>query len=74
MGTIQILLFYEFALFLVFIPIIFKAFMAFDLDRFFLKGYVWQKQVIYLSFVLITAKLLSSVFVDLIRIFLYLGL
>jgi len=55
-------LFFNFGIFIIMIPILFKAFMAFDLDKFFKSGYTWQKQVIYLVFVIICAKLFANVF------------
>ena len=51
---------YNFGIFIVMIPVMFRAFHAFDLDKFFKKGFVWQKQVIYIVFVIITAKLLAN--------------
>ena len=55
-------LLYNFGIFIIMVPVMFKAFHAFDLDKFFKKGYVWQKQVIYIVFVIITAKLFADTF------------
>ncbi len=57
---------YNFALFMVMIPVVFKTFQAFDLDKFFKKGYIWQKQVIYIVFTIITAKLFADAITDLV--------
>jgi len=55
-------LLYNFGIFIIMVPVMFKAFHAFDLDKFFKKGYVWQKQVIYIVFAIITAKLFADTF------------
>ena len=58
---------YNFGIFIVMIPVMFRAFHAFDLDKFFKKGFVWQKQVIYIVFVIITAKLLANALTELVE-------
>ena len=62
------ILLYNFGVFIIMIPIIFRAFHAFDLDKFFKKGYVWQKQVIYVVFTIITAKLLANAISELVEL------
>ncbi len=57
---------YNFAMFIVMIPVIFRAFHAFDLEKFFKKGYIWQKQVVYIVFTIITAKLFADAITDLV--------
>ncbi|QVK21549.1 hypothetical protein KHQ82_04290 [Mycoplasmatota bacterium] len=64
------IMFYNFGIFIIMIPILFKAFMAFDLDKFFKKRYTWEKQVIYFTFVVIFAKLFADVFSSLGTMFL----
>jgi|GEM_PF-4770733 len=64
------ILFYNFGIFLLMIPILFKAFMAFDLDKFFKKGYDWQKQLIYMVVIVVLAKGFANVFSHLVEIFL----
>ncbi|XMB86734.1 hypothetical protein RJG79_02790 [Mycoplasmatota bacterium WC44] len=70
MNLEEMLMFYNFGIFLIMIPILFKAFMAFDLDRFFKRGYVWQKQVVYLVLVIITANAFANTFTDLVKLLL----
>jgi len=50
------------------IPVIFRAFHAFDLDKFFKRGYIWQKQVVYIVFTIITAKLIANALTELVEL------
>lgn len=59
---------YNFGIFIIMIPVMFRAFHAFDLDKFFKKGYIWQKQVIYVVFTIITAKLLANAISELVEL------
>lgn len=61
-------MFYNFGIFIIMIPVMFRAFHAFDLDKFFKKGYIWQKQVIYVVFTIITAKLLANAISELVEL------
>lgn len=62
------LLIYNFGIFIIMIPVMFRAFHAFDLDKFFKRGYIWQKQVIYIVFTIITAKLLANALTELVEL------
>ncbi len=62
------LLLYNFGIFIIMIPVIFRAFHAFDLDKFFKRGYIWQKQVVYIVFTIITAKLLANALTELVEL------
>lgn len=62
------IMFYNFGIFIIMIPVMFRAFHAFDLDKFFKKGYIWQKQVIYVVFTIITAKLLANAISELVEL------
>jgi len=62
------LLLYNFGIFIIMIPVIFRAFHAFDLDKFFKRGYIWQKQVVYIVFTIITAKLIANALTELVEL------
>lgn len=67
MNLDKYIIIYNFGIFIAMIPIMFKAFHAFDLDKFFKKGYIWQKQVIYIVFAVITAKLFADMLSSLVE-------
>ena len=64
-----LLVIFEFGIFLASIVLFFKAFEAIDLSKIFKKGYEQQIRIVYVSFVIIAAYLLTQAVMLLFTIF-----
>ena len=56
----------EFFLYFIVFAFVFQAFNAFDLSKFFKKGYTWQIQVIYIFSTIVFTYLVVKAFMNLI--------
>lgn len=58
----------QFAVFVLMIPITFRAFQAINFDVLFKRGFIWQKQALIIIWTVITAYLFSKAFIELMMI------
>jgi len=62
----ELLVLFELVLFFIVFAISFQAFSAFDLEKFFKKGYTWHIQIIYIFSAIIFSYLFTKAIVNLV--------